>query len=108
MIDVWLIDTRQSPLGQAIVHRKKTLFDALLPSLEPTRGARSLLDNVCRRGIDVAIATWPDDRESNALLKRAGVDDLIPVRSSKKTMRPNRSPIRTCRSRCAGPMPVPS
>jgi HAD superfamily hydrolase (TIGR01549 family) len=76
------VDER-SMLGQAIVRRKKALFDALLPSLEPMRGARSLLEYMSRQGIDVAIATSADDRELNALLKRAGVDDLIPMRSSK-------------------------
>jgi HAD superfamily hydrolase (TIGR01509 family) len=73
----------ESAAGQAIVHRKKALFDALLPSLEPTRGARSLIEFIRRQGIAIAVATSADDRESNALLKRAGVDDLIPTRSSK-------------------------
>lgn len=73
----------QSALGQAIARRKKALFAPLLPLLEPTRGARSLLEFMRSRGIDVGIATSADDRELNALLKRAGVDDLIPMRSSK-------------------------
>jgi len=73
----------QSALGQSIVRRKKTLFDAMLPSLQPTRGARSLLEYLVRLGVQVGIATSADDRESSALLKRAGVDDLIPTRSSK-------------------------
>jgi HAD superfamily hydrolase (TIGR01509 family) len=73
----------QSAAGQAIARRKKALFASWLPSLEPTRGARALLEYMRRQGIAVAIATSADDRELKSLLKRAGVDDLIPTRSSK-------------------------
>src|SRR4051812_34010872 len=72
-----------SPAGKAMAERKKELFQALLPKLEPTPGARELLEYLRARGIDVVIATSANDREVTALLKRAGVDDLVPVRSSK-------------------------
>ena len=76
------VDERSAP-GQELVHRKKTIFDALLPSLGPTLGARTLLEYMRSQSIDIAIATSADDRELTALLKRAGVDDLIPMRSSR-------------------------
>ena len=76
------VDEQSAP-GQELVHRKKTIFDALLPSLGPTLGARTLLEYMRSQSIDIAIATSADDRELTALLKRAGVDDLIPMRSSR-------------------------
>jgi HAD superfamily hydrolase (TIGR01509 family) len=73
----------ESETGKAIAARKKELFTALMPTLGPTRGARELLEYLRARGIDLVIATSADDREVKALLIRAGVDELVPVRSSK-------------------------
>lgn len=73
----------ESATGKAIAARKKELFDALLPTLGPTPGARELLEYLRARGIDLVIATSADEREVKALLLRAGVDELIPERSSK-------------------------
>jgi HAD superfamily hydrolase (TIGR01509 family) len=72
-----------SETGKAIAARKKELFNALLPTLGPTPGARELLEYLRARGIDLVIATSADDREVKALLLRAGVDELVPERSSK-------------------------
>jgi HAD superfamily hydrolase (TIGR01509 family) len=75
--------SEDSTLGQAIAKRKKAIFDGLLPSLRPTSGARALLEYLVERNTNLVIATSADDREVNALLQRAGVDDLIPERASK-------------------------
>ena len=75
--------SEDSDRGRAITRRKKDLFSERLPALEATRGARGLLQFLRDRGIDVVIATSAEDGEMSALLRRAGVDDLIPERASK-------------------------
>ena len=72
-----------SPRGQAISRRKKHLFETLVPDLQPTRGARALVEFLRDSGIAVVIATSADDQELESLLKRADVADLIPKRASK-------------------------
>ena len=71
-----------SPQGQAIVARKKTLFDERLPHLRPTRGARVLLTFLREHGKTLVVATSADDEEMHAILEQARVGDLIPRRSS--------------------------
>ena len=66
-----------------ITQRKKELLSERLPALEPTRGARGLLQYLHDRRIEVVIATSAEDRELSALLQRAGLDDLISARASK-------------------------
>jgi HAD superfamily hydrolase (TIGR01509 family) len=73
----------ESPEGRAISTRKKELFSAMLPSLRPTRGARSLLEYLHERGVDVVVATSADDEEMEALLRQAGLDDVVDERVSK-------------------------
>lgn len=72
-----------STRGKAITRTKKELFNRFLPALQPTRGARAFVEYLRSRQIDVVIATSADEREMTALLKRAGVDDLIPKRTTK-------------------------
>ena len=72
-----------STKGKAISRRKKHIFETLLPTLQPTRGARALLEFLSEKGLTLVIATSADDQELEALLKRAGVDDLLPKRTSK-------------------------
>ena len=72
-----------STLGQSMGRRKKAIFETFLPSLQPTPGARPLLEYLLEQGIQPVIATSADDREMEALLQRAGVDDLLPQRASK-------------------------
>ncbi len=72
-----------SPDGKAIAARKKQLFNQMLPWLSATRGARSLLEYLRDRGIDRVIATSAGDEEMEALLKQAGVDDLVAKRATK-------------------------
>jgi HAD superfamily hydrolase (TIGR01549 family) len=75
--------SEDSDLGQAITRRKKVIFGALLPALQPTSGARPLLEYLREQRVDLIIATSADDRELSTLLERAGVDDLMPARTSK-------------------------
>jgi HAD superfamily hydrolase (TIGR01509 family) len=75
--------SEDSELGQRIAKRKKVIFASLLPRLQPTRGARALVEYLRQQKIELAIATSAGDEELDELLKRAGVDDLFPRRASK-------------------------
>jgi HAD superfamily hydrolase (TIGR01509 family) len=72
----------ESPEGRAIAGRKKELFTARLPGLQATRGARDLVHYLRDRGKTIVIATSADEEEMDAILARAGVDHLIPRRTS--------------------------
>src|SRR4029453_5931462 len=69
--------------GQAIVKRKKAIFDHLLRGVQPTRGARALLSYLREHGVTLVIATPADDEELAAILAPAGLEDLIPSKISK-------------------------
>ena len=73
----------ESRPGRAIALRKKKIFAERLASLQATRGARPLVEFLRQRGDDLVIATSADDQEVSALLDRAGVADLFPIRASK-------------------------
>lgn len=75
--------SEDSERGRSMTRRKKDIFNSFLPSLQPTPGTRSLVEYLRGRGVDLVIATSADDREMTALLRRAGVADLIPARASK-------------------------
>ena len=69
--------------GRSIGQRKKALFAERLPHLSSTPGARALVSYLHRLKKELVVATSADDREMRALLKQAGVADLIPLRISK-------------------------
>jgi HAD superfamily hydrolase (TIGR01509 family) len=75
--------SEDSDLGRAMAQRKKELFQRFIPELRPTKGARALVQYLRDEGLNIVIATSADDREVSALLRQAGVDDLIPTRASK-------------------------
>jgi HAD superfamily hydrolase (TIGR01509 family) len=75
--------TEDSDLGQAFAKRKKQIFEKLIPTLHATNGARALLEFLRERRIVLAIATSADDKEVNALLKQADVDEFFDRRASK-------------------------
>jgi HAD superfamily hydrolase (TIGR01509 family) len=75
--------SEQSALGKSIADRKKQVFSALLPRLQPTRGARQLVQFLHGEGIELVIATSAGGDELATLLERAGVADLFPARTSK-------------------------
>ena len=73
----------QSPLGHSISARKRGAFAAKLPKLSPTRGARALLEHLAGRGVQLAVATSAGTDEVHAILRQAGVDDLLGKRVTK-------------------------
>ena len=75
--------SESSRRGRAIASRKKALFEALVPTLQPTPGARALLERLRDHGVEMVVATSADGRELESLLRQAGVDDLLPARASR-------------------------
>ena len=57
-------------------------FRQALPGLEPTRGARDLLQLLRKRGLELVVATSAQSEEVQAVLEQAGVADLIAIRAS--------------------------
>jgi HAD superfamily hydrolase (TIGR01509 family) len=72
-----------SRLGVALARRKKELFNAALPSLRPTNGARSLLESLRERGVNLVVATSADDREMRAILQQGGLADVFSAHTTK-------------------------
>ena len=62
--------------------RSELFLGRELPSLRPTRGARSLLEHLLDVGFELVVATSAKDDEVRALLEQAGVSDLIQLASS--------------------------
>jgi HAD superfamily hydrolase (TIGR01509 family) len=71
-----------SPLGVALAKRKKEYFDASLPGLRPTNGARKVLEYLRDRDIDLVVATSADKRDMKAILRQAGLVDLFDAHTS--------------------------
>ena len=72
-----------SAQGRSITQLKNQIFGELLPTLQPTPGARPLLSYLRGQHVNLVIATSADDREVTALLAQAGIEDLIPQRATK-------------------------
>jgi HAD superfamily hydrolase (TIGR01509 family) len=71
--------------GSTISRRHGEIFsERYLARLRPTAGARALIAELHRRGVRCAIATSAKAEEVQALLRIAGVADLIETRSSKQ------------------------
>jgi len=67
-----------SAQGKRFSDRKKAVFEQqYLPYLEPTRGARDLLEQMLREGLTLVIATSAGPDELRGLLDRAGIADLV-------------------------------
>jgi HAD superfamily hydrolase (TIGR01509 family) len=67
-----------SPLGRKIAARKAELFERrFLPHLQPTPGARALLERLRAAGLKRVVASSADDAVLGELLRAADVDDLI-------------------------------
>jgi HAD superfamily hydrolase (TIGR01509 family) len=68
----------ESPLGKQLSDERSSLFvEKYLPALEPTRGARLLLEKLRAKGLRLVIATSSNEKELQALLRQAEVADLI-------------------------------
>jgi len=72
----------ESREGRAIAQRKQELFAERLPRLQPTRGARALVAHLRERGKTMVVATSAGSEEMHAILRQAGVADLIARRTS--------------------------
>jgi HAD superfamily hydrolase (TIGR01509 family) len=69
---------KDTPEGTAISDRRKTiLFERYLDSIQPTPGARALIEQFQAMGLRLVIATSSQADEFEALLERSGVGDLI-------------------------------
>ena len=68
----------QSALAKAISQaRAQAFLSNELHALVPTAGARELLLRISAAGLKVVVATSAQEGETKALLRQAGVDDLI-------------------------------
>jgi HAD superfamily hydrolase (TIGR01549 family) len=69
--------------GQRISKERREIFaKEHLPSLQPTHGARALLERLQAENIRVVIATSAGGDELKGLLRQAGVEDLIDTAAS--------------------------
>lgn len=67
-----------SSLGKALSTERGRVFkEAELHALQPTPGARELLLKIKAQGLKVVVATSAKPEETSALLRQAGLDDLI-------------------------------
>ena len=62
--------------------RSELFLERELRTLQPTRGARALLEHMLGVGLELAVATSAKEDEVRALLEQAGVSDLIHLASS--------------------------
>ena len=73
----------ESPKGKALDERKGEIFRArFAPHLQPTPGARALVERLRREGIKLVVATSANEEDLEILLKQAGVADLLEDRTS--------------------------
>jgi phosphoglycolate phosphatase-like HAD superfamily hydrolase len=62
--------------------RSRIFLERELPTLRPTPGARELLEHMKSRGLELVVATSAKADEVEALLRQAGVAELIEAASS--------------------------
>ena len=62
--------------------RERAVPEQELPTLQPTRGARALLEHMLGERAALVVATSAKEDEVHALLEQAGVADLIQLASS--------------------------
>jgi HAD superfamily hydrolase (TIGR01509 family) len=68
----------ESPSGKALSKRRTDIFnESYLDRLQPTPGARDLVQRLLDDGLKIVVATSAREEEMKKLLRRAGVDDLI-------------------------------
>ena len=70
-------------IGKDIAARRKAIFlEQYAPHLQPTPGARALVQRMREDGLKLVVATSAQRDELDVLLKAAGVADLLPERIS--------------------------
>ncbi len=68
----------ESDEGRAIADRRRSIFmSEYLPKLQPTRGARSLVQRLHDEGLTLVVATSADREEVDGLLALAGISRLF-------------------------------
>lgn len=67
----------ESEQGKRITARKKEIFAERLPALQPTPGARELLERLRADGVKLVVATSAKREEMKDILEQAGVAELI-------------------------------
>jgi HAD superfamily hydrolase (TIGR01509 family) len=73
----------ESPEGEAISRERMAIFAKQhLPRLRAIPGARQLVERILGAGLRVAVASSAKEDELDGLLRIAGVEDLIPHRTS--------------------------
>lgn len=73
----------ESDEGEAIAEERKELFARVhLPRLRGFPGARPLVERLLAEGLQVGIATSASESEVEGLLRVAGVEDLVHLRTS--------------------------
>jgi HAD superfamily hydrolase (TIGR01509 family) len=70
-------------LGRRLSEERKALFKGeYLPRLEPTPGARALVERLHGEGLRLVVATSSSGDELGLLLRQAGVEDLLGAATS--------------------------
>jgi HAD superfamily hydrolase (TIGR01509 family) len=73
---------KDSELGGKINDYRGDLFmRAYLPRVQAIQGARALVERILARGLKPVVASSANTRELEGLLAKAGVDDLLPLRT---------------------------
>ena len=76
------LDPESGEADRMSATRSELFLSRELPTLQPTRGARALLEHMLGEGLALVVATSAKEEEVRALLERAGVSDLIELASS--------------------------
>lgn len=75
--------SEESDVGKEMRERRGTIFrERYLPGCRPFPGARELLQRIRDEGMTLVVATSASKDDMAALLKAAGVDDLIEAKAS--------------------------
>src|SRR5688572_17155398 len=68
----------ESEEGKKILERRGEVFRSkYLPQLKPFDGTRELLEAMSNDGLKLVVATSAGEKDLSALLKQAGIEDLI-------------------------------
>jgi phosphoglycolate phosphatase-like HAD superfamily hydrolase len=76
------LDPESGEADRIAATRSELFLERELPTLQPTRGARALLEHLLAVGLELTVATSAKEDEVRALLEQAGVSDLIRLASS--------------------------
>jgi len=75
--------TDKEGVGKEITARRKEIFlERYVTDLQPTPGARALVEHMQARGLKTVVASSAQPDELEILLQRAHVDDLLPERTT--------------------------